>query len=81
MRTYFRSALWNYVYTNYGYDHVLGWVFILAVVVFLFGVSAAALYTILIRRLVRKVSNIVYDFLRKRYLEIENRLIENMNAK
>lgn len=67
--------MWNYVYTHYGYDHVLGWVFILAVIVFLFGVSAAALYAISIQRLVRKVSNTVYDFLRKRYLKIGSRLL------
>lgn len=76
IRTYFRPAMWNYVYTNYGYNNLIGWVFILVVITFLFGIIAAALYSVTIQEFVKKISNRLYESLKKKYLSMENRILE-----
>ena len=76
IRTYFRPAMWNYVYTNYGYNNLIGWVFILVVITFLFGIIAAALYSVTIQKFVKKISNRLYESLKKKYLSMENRILE-----
>lgn len=76
IRTYFRPAMWNYVYTNCGYNNLIGWVFILVVITFLFGIIAAALYSVTIQKFVKKISNRLYESLKKKYLSMENRILE-----
>lgn len=76
IRTYFRPAMWNYVYTNYGYNNLIGWVFILVVITFLFGIIAAALYSVTIQKFVKKISNRLYESLKKKYLSMEHRILE-----
>lgn len=76
IRAYFRPAMWNYVYTNYGYNNLIGWVFILVVITFLFGIIAAALYSVTIQKFVKKISNRLYESLKKKYLSMENRILE-----
>ena len=68
--------MWNYVYVNYGYSHVIGWVFILAVIIFLFGTVAAILYSVALQKFVKRISNKLYDVLRNKYLREEKKLIE-----
>ena len=76
LKTYIRPAMWNYVYVNYGYSHVIGWVFILAVIIFLFGTVAAILYSVALQKFVKRISNKLYDVLRNKYLREEKKLIE-----
>lgn len=78
LRTYFRPQMWNYVYKNYGYSHIILWVFVLAILIFCFSVFVAALYSVIIQKLVRKLSNRLYELLKKKYLELEEKLIEKI---
>lgn len=71
IRTYFRPLLWNFVYENYGYNYVIGWVLILAVAVFVFGLAGAVLYTATIKKAVTKLGGRLYEGLKKRYLAVE----------
>lgn len=73
--TYFRPAMWNYIYTHYGYDFVVGWVFVMAIVLFLFGLLASILYTSTLQKVVSRAIDRLYSALRKRYLSIERKLI------
>lgn len=75
LRTYFRPAMWNYVHTTFGYSHVLAWVFGLAAVIFLFGIGASALYSLILQRLVKKISNRLYRRLRRKYLKFEKQIV------
>lgn len=76
LRTYYRPAIWNYIYTHYGYSNVVGWVFIITVIVFLFGVFSGAIYTGILSKVVLKISDELYLILRKKYLFLESNLMK-----
>ena len=76
LRTYFRPAMWNYIYVNFGYTNLIGWVFILTLIIFLFGICAAAFYSVTIRRFAEIASNKLYEALKERYLHIESNILE-----
>lgn len=78
LRTYFRPAMWNYVYNNFGYEHVVMWVFVLMIIVFLFGTIGAAAYRIILNRPVKAASDKLYSVLRKTYLAIEKKILTNI---
>lgn len=71
LRTYFRPAMWNYIYQNYGYNKILIWVFALSVLVFIFSLISSAIYDKTFRRLIRKMGDIIYSLVRKIYLKVE----------
>lgn len=74
LRTYYRPAMWDYIHTQYGYSHVIGWTFILVIIIFLFGIVAAAVYTATIQKAVSRISNRMYIVLRNGYLYLESKL-------
>ena len=76
LRTYFRPAMWNYVYMNLGYANLIGWVFVLVIIIFLFGIIVAAFYSVTIRGFVERASNNLYEALKARYLLIESKILE-----
>ena len=71
LRTYFRPRLWQFVYLNYGYDHLFGWVFLLTVIVFLFGLIASAAYSVTIQKGTSGVVQKSYGTLANCYAAIE----------
>ena len=75
LRTYYRPAIWNYIYLNYGYDRVVGWVLLLSLFVFAFGFISSVIYDKTLRPYVNKVGDKIYARIRKRYLALENRLL------
>lgn len=75
VRTYVRPAMWDYVYNHYGYSHVIGWVFILAALVFVVSIVLSALYERIIQTHVSKLSDKLFYFLRRRYLDLETKWI------
>ena len=56
LRTYYRPIMWHYIYNTYGYDHILLWVFIMVVLVFLFGFVMSVLYSLSIQKLTKRLS-------------------------
>lgn len=76
IRTYIRPSLWNYIYNSYGYRFVIGWVFVLAGIVFVFGLFGAIVYTFIIKKIVLRPMDKIYDWLVCRYLIFENRFLK-----
>ena len=50
LRTYFRPAMWNYVYKRFGYSDVIQWVFIISFIIFIFGILCSILYVLTLQR-------------------------------
>ena len=68
LRTYFRPAMWNYVYKRFGYSDVIQWVFIISFIIFIFGILCSILYVLTLQRFVNKVSGKLYEVVRIKYL-------------
>lgn len=75
LKIYFRTALWNFMYNEFGYSHVVFWILVLSLSIFIFGILAAIVYTLVLKKTVIKISNNIYDILRKKYIKLENRLL------
>lgn len=71
LRTYFRPAMWNYVYKRFGYSDVIQCVFIISFIIFIFGILCSILYVLTLQRFVNKVSGKLYEVVRIKYLLFE----------
>ena len=71
LRTYFRPAMWNYVYKRFGYSDVIQWVFIISFIIFIFGILCSILYVLTLQKFVNKVSGKLYEVVRIKYLLFE----------
>lgn len=78
LRTYFRPAMWNYVYIKYGYSNMFAWIFIFVILIFLSSIIIAVIYSATIQKLVKKISNQLYTLLRKKYLSLEKQIVGNV---
>lgn len=74
LRTLYRPLMWNYVYENYGYSHIIFWVFVIAAIVFAFGLAASVIYYFSLHKLVESICNKAYPKLAGAWRSIENRL-------
>ena len=59
LRTYYRPALWHAIYNQFGYDHLIFWVFVMSLGVFAFGVVMSMIY----HHTLEKVANKEVDWL------------------
>ena len=76
LRNYVRPEIWNFIYHNYGYEHVFVWTFTVAAATFIFGVVTAIIYTVVLKPFVLKFNNSLYEVIRYYYLRIEARLLQ-----
>ena len=76
LRTYYRPAMWDYIYHSYGFEAVIGWIFIMVGIIFLFSVIVSAIYSTTIKKIVVHVSDSLYECLRKYYLLFERKLLK-----
>ena len=76
LRTYYRPYMVNYIYENFGYSNIIAWVFAMAIVIFVFAVMCAMIYVMIAQKVVLKISNALYIFLRKSYLIIEQSMLK-----
>ncbi len=76
LRNYYRPAMWDFVYRNYGYNKVVIWTFVLALIVFAFGLVSSIIYDKTIRQLVRKAGDNLYSFARIVYLKVETGMLK-----
>lgn len=53
-RTYYRPSLWNFVYERFGYNNIILWVFVLSLIVFIFGYVCSVLYKLILQKSVKK---------------------------
>ena len=75
LRGIYRPEMWQYVYTHFGYDHVIGWVLILSVLVFAFGFLCSVLYYEGVRRLTVPIYTGLYSVLAQKWLSLESRIL------
>ena len=75
LRGIYRPEMWQYVYTRFGYGHVIGWVFILSLLVFAFGFLCSVLYYEGVRRLTVPVYSGMYSALAGKWIAFENRIL------
>ena len=75
IREYLRPAMWDYVYKNIGYDLIILDSLALMVIIFIASVIISALYDVSIRRIVRKISEVLYELISKICLKIETGLL------
>ena len=75
LRGIYRPEMWQYVYTRFGYDHVIGWALILSVFVFAFGFLCSVLYYEGVRRLTVPFYTGLYSVLAQKWLSLESRIL------
>lgn len=56
LRTYYRPMMWHQIYISVGYDHILLWILLMVVALFLFGLVASIAYKYTLQRLVPPLS-------------------------
>ncbi len=78
LRLLYRPAMWQFVYDNYGYQHLLAWIFILSMIVFVFALLCSIVYYETVKKLTIRICNklyhimaVIWDKIEKRILEIE----------
>jgi hypothetical protein len=76
LRYYYRPMMWQYVYTNFGYDYILVWTLILVAVVFAFGFLTSVVYQKTIQKLVMLIADKLYFKLVKCYGYFEKFLLQ-----
>ena len=76
LRTFYRPQMWNYVYNQFGYEHILTWTFILVVLVFSFGLIASIIYRSTVEKIVTIACDWLYPILQKIYGKIESFILK-----
>lgn len=71
LRTYFRPRIWQYIFLNYGYTHLLLWVFALALAIFVCSFAVSSLYRLLFGKLNAVISNKLYNIIKSVYRKYE----------
>lgn len=79
-RTYARPYLVNYVYEKYGYSHVLLWMLLLSVLIFVGTALLSQLYVLTLRRFVEKLSETVGSKCWLIWLRLENVVMKKSNT-
>lgn len=76
LRTYYRPYLINYVYENFGYQHIILWVLFLVLGIFAASLCASFLYTQTLRKLVWRASEKLYESACKLYQVYESMMLK-----
>lgn len=76
LRIFYRPLLWNFVYSQFGYEYILFWLFVLVIIVFGFGLIASIIYKNTIQKIVANLCNRVYPSLQKIYGIIEHKILK-----
>lgn len=76
LRAYYRPMMWEYVWGNFGYEHILLWVFVLGAIVFVFGLISSIIYKCTIQKCVTKIGDMIYPKLCNGYGRIESILLK-----
>jgi hypothetical protein len=76
IKSYYRPAMWHYVYSKFGYAHVIIWVFILSGVLFVFSLVCSILYDKLIRPIVHVIVDKIYALISRTYLKVESKALK-----
>ncbi len=75
LRLLYRPVMWQYVYEKFGYEHILFWIIVLSVVVFIFALACSIVYFETVRKLTVKACNWIYESMSKMWNHIETTLL------
>ena len=75
LRTYYRPALWHIIYNQFGYDHLIFWVFVMSLGVFAFGVVMSMFYHHTFEKVVDKETDWLLPKIQKLYGKYERIMI------
>lgn len=75
LRTYYRPALWHTIYNQFGYDHLIFWVFVMSLGVFAFGVVMSMIYHHTLEKVVNKEVDWLLPKIQKLYGKYERIVI------
>ncbi|MGN0383824.1 MAG: acyltransferase family protein [Eubacterium sp.] len=76
IQAYYLPYIMNYAYVSYGYNHIVLLMLIIALFVFIVSLISSVVYDKTMRKLVKKISNLLYPFLRNSYLRIEHFILK-----
>ena len=75
LRTYVRPGLLDALYETFGYDSILLWVLLLALVIFALSAAGAALFRAAAERPIQALAGRLYSLIRKQYLRFEKKVL------
>lgn len=75
LRSYYRPLMWQWIYTNVGYQSILLWTFVLVLIVFAFGLIASIIYKNTIQKVVTRAVESIYPAICKIYRLLETKII------
>lgn len=75
LRSYYRPALWHAIYNQFGYDHLIFWVFVMSLGVFVFGVVMSMFYHHTLEKVVNKEVDWLFPKIQKLYGKYERIMI------
>lgn len=76
LRRYYRPYLINYIYENFGYQHIVFWVLALTLAIFLASACASLLYEHTLQRLVKPASERICENFDMLYQKYENLILK-----
>ena len=76
LRAVYRKKMWNYIYINWGYAHVIEWDLICSILIFCGAIIFSILYKNTLQKLVYKFSAPLYDLIKRIYISLENKMIK-----
>ena len=75
LKHYYRPQWWNYIYNNFGYDHILLWVFLMASILFITSMALSFIYKGSFQRVTILVNEWIYQRTARYYNIIETRIL------
>lgn len=75
LRTLYRPLLWQYIYSVYGYHHVLAWVFILVTAIFIASMIISFIYKQTLHKAVKWLCGKLYTPLATKWKQLEEKLL------
>ena len=75
IRSYIRPIILEYIHLNWGYNLIVLWILILAVLIFLLSVVLSILYNLTLGKLLKKIADLLYEKFKIIYDKVEKKLL------
>lgn len=77
-RTYYRPLWWKYIYHEFGYEHIVLWLWIMVFGLFTASLLLGLIYKHSIGRVVGRIADFFYSKLSKIYIDVEKKLLTDI---
>jgi len=74
--TYYRPAIWQYIYVTYGYDNILVITLVYSAAVYIFSLLCSIFYQEVVQRFTNPLTDKIYPLVCKGWNAIENKLMK-----